>query len=295
MNKPEVTFQSDTFRLKRLVVKHAKDAFQSESKINSEWQPLNYLSPPNYTEALREYDQFINLLERLGVETMFLPKSENTTLDSIYTRDNAVATDSGMLICAMGKSERSTEPEHQRRYYEALDIPVLAPLAPGACIEGGDVTWLKNNIVAVAHGYRTNAVGITALREAVSKTAKEVIEVPLPHFRGPGDVLHLMSMISPVADDLAVVYSPLMPVPFRNQLLDMGYKFVEVPESEYDSLGCNILTIEPGVVVMVDGCQETRQLLEQQGVEVHTFSGREICEKGSGGPTCLTRPLERIK
>jgi N-dimethylarginine dimethylaminohydrolase len=290
-----ITFQSDTTKVKRILVKHVRDAFQSADKINREWQVLNYFDPPDYSLALQEYDQFINLLEKLGVTVEFLPVADNTTLDSLYTRDNAIATNAGMLICAMGKKQRHSEPAHQKAFYESAGINVLDELQDGACIEGGDVTWLKGDILAVGHGYRTNAAGIAALKNAVKETAKEVIEVPLPHFRGPNDVLHLMSMISPVADDLAVVYSPLMPVPFRNWLLDMGYRLIEVPVSEYDNLGCNVLTIEPGVCVMVEGSPRTRKLLQRKGVEVHTFAGQEICAKGAGGPTCLTRPLERAK
>ena len=293
MTNSGITYQSDTAKLKRLLAKHARDAFLSDDKINREWQVLNYFDPPDYSRAIQEYEQFLNLLEQLGVQVDFLPQSENTTLDSIYTRDNAIATNAGMLICDMGKQMRHTEPAHHIDFYAAQGLGVLESLPEGASIEGGDVTWLKDNILAVGHGYRTNAAGIVALKSAVKDCATEVIEVPLPHFRGPNDVLHLMSMISPVTDDLAVVYSPLMPVPFRNWLLDMGYQLVEVPVSEYDNLGCNILTIEPGVCVMVEGCPRTKKLLERQGVEVHTFAGLEICTKGAGGPTCLTRPLER--
>jgi len=90
-----------------------------------------------------------------------------------------------------------------------------------------------------------------------------------------------------------VVYSPTMPVPFREQLLERGWTLVEVPEEEYDTLGPNVLALEPGVALVCEGSPETRSRLEGVGVEVVTFGGNELCVKGSGGPTCLTRTLER--
>jgi N-dimethylarginine dimethylaminohydrolase len=159
-------------------------------------------------------------------------------------------------------------------------------------VEGGDLVWLDSKRVLIAHGYRTNAEGIRQFQDLVGSEV-EVREVPLPHFRGPNDVLHLMSMISPVDHDLALVYSPLMPVPFRNWLLELGMTLVEVPESEYDSLGCNVLALAPRRCVLVEGNPETRRALERAGAEVIEIEGSEICLKGSGGPTCLTRPLVR--
>ena len=288
-----ITFQTDVGKIKRLAVKHIRDAFVSQAKIDSEWQSLNYTDRPDFDAAVAEYEQFIELLTKLGVELEFLPEVDNTTLDSLYSRDNALATNQGMILCNMGKHARRTEPEHQKALYESLGIPILAQMQNPACIEGGDVTWLKDNILAVGHGYRTNSEGIAELKRLTKGLASEVIEVALPHFRGPSDVLHLMSMISPIADDIAAVYSPLMSVPFRNQLLDLGYRLIEVPEDEYDSLGCNILAVEAGVCIMAEGNPKTHKGLLDAGVEVHTFKGKEISAKGCGGPTCLTRPLER--
>lgn len=289
----DVTFQTDTGQIKRVLMKHPEAAFVSQDKINREWQALNYLEAPDFNEACREYDALLSLLQSLGVNIELLPEDDMTTLDSLYARDNAVATDSGMVLCNMGKKQRANETRVQEDFYSIKNIRQHDAMPEDAFLEGGDVTWLKDNILAVGHGYRTNSSGIEYLEQAVAKTATEVITVALPHFRGPLDVLHLMSMISPVSDDKAVIYSPLMPVMFRNQLLDMGYKLIEVPVTEYDSLGCNVLTVAPGVCVVAEGAPQTLSLMRAAGIEVHTFKGREICYKGSGGPTCLTRPLER--
>jgi N-dimethylarginine dimethylaminohydrolase len=145
----------------------------------------------------------------------------------------------------------------------------------------------------VGRGYRTNDEGIEQLRALLADGVDELLVVPSPHWNGPTDVFHLMSVISPLADDLALVYSPLLPVPFRQGLLARGFELVEVPDDEFDSMGCNVLALAPRVALAVEGNPETRRRMEQAGVQVHTFEGEEISAKGCGGPTCLTRPLER--
>lgn len=292
-NADNFFMQTDVGKIKRILLKHAKDAFRDDDQIDKEWQALNFLGRPNREAAIKEYDQFVELLSKFGMEIEFLPQQDTTTLDCLYPRDNALATNKGMILCTMGKANRASEPQFHQPVYQQLGIPTLGEITAPGSVEGGDVTWLKNNVLAVANGYRTNPQGIAQLKEMTQGLVTDFIEVPLPHFRGPSDVFHLMSIISPIADDVAAVYSPLMPVPFRNYLLDNGYRLVEVPEEEYDSQGVNILAVEPGVVVAVEGNPITHQRLQDAGVEVHTFKGKEICEKGCGGPTCLTRPLER--
>ncbi len=160
-------------------------------------------------------------------------------------------------------------------------------------MEGGDVAWVGPGTLAVGRGYRTNEEGIRQLGDLVGDAADEILVVPLPHWKGPADVFHLMSIFSPLDDDLALVYSPLLPVPFRETLLERGLSLVEVPDAEFASMGCNVLAVRPRVVVALEGNPETRRRLAAAGVEVQTYTGDEISMKGSGGPTCLTRPLER--
>ena len=166
--------------------------------------------------------------------------------------------------------------------------------APGT-LEGGDVAWLDEHTLAVGHTYRTNEEGIKQLTTLLQPLGVEVITVPLPHYKGPEDVFHLMSILSPVDKDLAVVYSPLMPIVFRNLLLKRGYQLVEVPDEEFESMGCNVLALAPRECLMVDGNPKTKAALENAGCKVTVYKGEEISVKGGGGPTCLTRPIYRYK
>jgi N-dimethylarginine dimethylaminohydrolase len=216
-------------------------------------------------------------------------------MDSIYCRDASIATDFGVIICNMGKEGRINEPKAQLEEYQQQNIPVLGMITSPGTLEGGDVAWLDDKTLAVGHTYRTNNEGIQQLKDLLEPNGVEVIVADLPHYRGKEDVFHLMSILSPVAKDLAVVYSPLMPIRFRNELLKRGYKLLEVPEEEFDSMGCNVLAISPKNCVMVAGNPKTKELLEEAGCKVVTYSGKEISVKGGGGPTCLTRPLTRIE
>lgn len=285
------TFQSDVAPLRRVVLKHARDAFQSPQRIGEQWRALHYLGPPDFDEACRESDGFAGLLEDLGVGVEWMP-ADDVGMDSLYVRDASIVTDRGPILCRMGKRARAEEPSRHGLEYAALGLSVLGAIEGAGTVEGGDVTWLSPTCLAVGRGYRTNREGIDQLRSLVPAEV-ELLEVPLPHWKGPDDVFHLMSVLSPLADDLLLVYSPLLPVPFRDSLLDRGFGLVEVPEAEFDSMGCNVLAVSPRVAVAVEGNPETRRRMEAAGVEVHTYAGAEISQKGCGGPTCLTRTLER--
>ena len=285
--------QSDAGRLKSVVIKHARDAFDSANAVEMQWRELNYTSPPTFDAALAEYDTFVSLLERLGVEIHFLPADDSVGLDSMYVRDASIVSDGGMILCNMGKKARQSEPAAQEAAFRRWDVPILGRIQGEGHVEGGDVAWIDDRTLAVGRGYRTNDEGIRQLRELLADNIDELIVVALPHYRGPSDVFHLMSILSPIDRDLALVYSPLMPVAFREALLRRGIKLVEVPEEEFDSMGCNVLAVGPRECVMLSGNPVTRERLESAGATVHEMVGREICAKGCGGPTCLTRPLAR--
>jgi N-dimethylarginine dimethylaminohydrolase len=288
-----LTFQSEFGELKSLLLKTPKESFISQGYVEEHWRDLNYLAVPDFAKAQDEYEAFKEIFTDRGVAIELLEQNDKTGMDSIYVRDASIATDHGMLICEMGKQQRSGEPAAQMNYYLQHGLQVLGKFTEGATIEGGDVAWLRPDVLAVARGYRTNQLGIDQLKSMLGEQGVHVEVMDAPHYKGPDDVFHLMSVISPVDKDLAVVYSPLMTVPFRESLISMGYKFVEVPDGEFESQGCNILAIAPRVCVMVKGNPVTKSLLEAEGVEVIEFDGKEISVKGSGGPTCLTRPLVR--
>jgi len=288
------TCHSEYGKLKSIFIKRPAEAFVDQNKLATQWKELNFLSQPDYKIANQEYADFENLIVKSGAKIYTLPFDPQVTLDSIYCRDAAIATDHGMIICNMGKEARSKEPAAERKSFEESGIKILGEIKKPGTIEGGDVAWVDQHTLAVGHTYRTNWDGIHQLKNLLEPKGVQVWVVDMPHYKGPSDVFHLMSVFSPVDKDLAVVYSSLMPISFRNTLLQKGYNFVEVPDSEWDSMGCNVLAIAPREVIMVKGNPITKQKLQDAGCIVHEYEGQEISVKGGGGPTCLTRPIERI-
>lgn len=286
------TWQSEVKPLRRVLVKHVREAFGDEAAIDDQWAALHYLGRPALSAAIEEYEAFAALLRQGGAELLFLPADPGTGMDSLYVRDAAIATSQGMIVCRMGKAARAGEPAAHQRFFAQHGIPVLGAIEAPGSLEGGDVAWIDPSLLAVGRGYRTNAEGIRQLRQLLHGFA-EVVEVDLPHFRGPADVFHLMSIFSPIAEQAAVVYSPLMSVRFRELLVARGFELIEVPEEEFDRLGCNVLALAPGHCLIAEGNPTTCARLRAAGHRVDVFRGREICLQGSGGPTCLTRPLDR--
>jgi N-dimethylarginine dimethylaminohydrolase len=280
-------------RLTQVLVKHARDAFVSDAALASQWQAHGFTAAPDFRLACRQYDAFLAALTAHGGEPLFLPPDAAATIDSIYTRDASLVTPSGVVLCSMGKPLRAAEPGAQARTFAAHGPSrVIGAVEPPGLIEGGDVVWFDDRTVAIGRGYRTNAEGIRQFSGMLGD-AVTILEVPLPHWRGPGDVMHLMSLISPVDRNLAVVYSRLLPVPFRERLLDRGITLVETPDEEFDSMGTNVLALAPRICLMLAGNPGTRRALEHAGAAVMEYDGSEISLKGGGGPTCLTRPLRR--
>lgn len=283
--------QSMVKPIKRMLLKHPKDAFLSPENIAAQWQELNYLSAPDFAKALDEYERFVSLLSKTIRELDYLPSHAQTGLDSIYIRDPVTVTERGAILCNMGKEQRRREPAAIGEYLPQIGVPILGRISGDGTLEGGDVVWVDERTLAVGRGYRTNDEGLRQLRELTADIVDEIVVVPLPHWNGPADVLHLMSFLSPIDHDLALVYSRLMPVPFREWLLARGNRLVEVPDEEYDTMACNVLAVAPRKCIMLEGNPRTRELLEAEGVEVRVFGGAEICAKGAGGPTCLTCPI----
>ena len=279
--------------IRRVLMKHPREAYQNQNSLNDKSPQLNYYGVPNYNKALADYESFTELLTSFGAEVYFLPIDDSTSLDSVYTHDPCVISNGGIILCNMGKEARLSEPDAVKDYFESIDIPILGQIEAPGTLEGGDIVWLNERIAAVGEGYRSNAEGIRQFKALLGNLVDEVISVPLPHWAGPGDCLHLMSNISPLDHDLYLVYSRLLPVPFRKYLLHRQIQLIEVPDKEYDSMGCNVLALAPRKVIMIEGNPITRQLLEREGVEIHTYDGSEISLKGAGGPTCLTRPFLR--
>jgi len=278
--------------LRRIALRHARDAFGSPEAVARQWQGLGWRGAPDFGAAVAEYDRFAEVIVESGAELIYLPNGAGLSLDSIYLRDAVIAGPEGAVLCNMGKSARAAEPAAAGRVLAERGVPVMGAVTGAGRIEGGDLVWLDQATCAVGLTYRTNAEGVRQLRDILGPGVT-VETVDLPHYKGPDDVFHLMSILSPLDKDLALVYSPLMPVGFRRWLLDRGVALVEAAAEEFEAKGCNVLALAPRRCLALEGAPETRRRLEAAGCEVLAYRGEEISNKGDGGPTCLARPLAR--
>ncbi len=278
--------------IRRIALRHARDAFGGPAAAERQWRELGWRGAPDFGAAVAEYDRFAGLITESGAEIVYLPDGEGLSLDSIYLRDALIVGPEGVVLCNMGKAAREAEPAAAGRALVERGLTVMGAVTGEGRIEGGDMVWLDDASCAVGLTYRTNAEGVRQLREILGPGVA-VETVDLPHYKGPADVFHLMSILSPLDKDLALVHSPLMPIGFRRWLLDRGMELVEAAEEEFEAKGCNVLALGPRRCLALEGAPETRRRLEAAGCEVLTYRGDEISNKGDGGPTCLARPLER--
>jgi N-dimethylarginine dimethylaminohydrolase len=275
-----------------VAMRRPREAFVSDTKIDAEWRDLNYHSRPSLPNASLEYQHFEKLLTEHGANILELPSAGQLTLDAIYTRDSLIVTPKGLVLPRMGKAQRRAESSVNATALKEFGLPIAGELTGDAKLEGGDLVWLDRNNLIAGLGYRTNAEGIRQLQAIIGQDVT-IHWFDLPHYKGQSDVFHLMSVLSPVDRDLAVVYQPLTPARLVEFLKAWHFKFVDVPDDEFESMGCNVLAIAPRVAIMVEGNPETARRLRSAGVTTHEIAAQDISRKGEGGPTCLTRPLSR--
>lgn len=274
--------------LRRVLVKRPDAAFAVED--SDRW---HYVASPDLETAQQEHDSMVETLRQAGAEVLYHEELQPDRADAIYVFDPILLTDHGAVVLGMGKDLRRGEEEALARRLGELGIPTLFSLEGEARAEGGDLLWLDETTLAAGIGFRTNLEGVRHLRAGLEPLGIEVLAFELPYFTGPEACLHLLSLVSILDHDLAVVYPPLMPVPFWQDLQARGFQLVIVPEKEFGTMGTNVLALGPRTCLVLEGNPVTRRRLEESGCRVSSYRGNEISLKCEGGPTCLTRPLLR--
>jgi dimethylargininase len=276
--------QSMTGRLERVLV---RPPLPEDAK---RWREYGWRAAPDHAAAAAEHEAFCAILESSGAEVV-VSHHDPGNPDAIYVYDPVLVGREGGVLLRPGKEGRRAEAGAISASLEAAGVPIAAEVAAPALVEGGDTLWLDEQTLLVGIGYRTNALALTALRDAFPGVA--VTAFDLPHWNGRSEVMHLMSLISPLDRDLAVVYPRIAPVRLLELLAEREIATVEVPDEEFEAQGANVLALGPRHALALDGSPETRRRMERAGVDVIVYRGEEISKKGDGGPTCLTRPLLR--
>lgn len=257
----------------------------------SDFARAHWAQPLDIELLLDQHAQFTGTLQRLGCEVIELPALEGLP-DSCFVYDPAFVIGDGVIQFRAAKPVRVGEPERLCADLGAAGVPTVGELMGGATADGGDMFWLDDSTLAIGRSYRTNAEAVIQVSEILRPRGMRVEVYDVPHDQGPEWCLHLMSVVSPVREDLAVVYERLAPVAMLEELRRRGFELLPIPEEDWLTLGCNVLAVEPGVVVIASGNEATAEALAARGCEVHVYAASEI-SKGEGGPTCLTRPILR--
>jgi len=272
--------ESMTGELRRVLVRAPSDL--------RDWEACGWRAEPDPAGIAREHEALCAILERAGAEVV-LAESPSENADAVYVFDPALVTERGAILLNPGKELRRAEPAALAQDFERVGVPVAGSLSGDEWAEGGDLIRLDERTLLAGRGYRTNSDGIWALER---QTGLETLVFDLPHWHGPGEVMHLLSLLSPLAPDLVVAYPPLLPTRLAQLLDERGIEIVPVPDEEFETMGSNVLALAPRAALVVNGNPETRRRLERAGVEVEVYVGAEL-SKGDGGPTCLTAPLLR--
>jgi dimethylargininase len=284
MSRPAFGGQTQVAPLRRVLVR------SPETVDLGRWRAFGWLAEPDAALAAKQHDAFCETLREAGAEVLFAKADTSGDPDAVYTCDPAIMSDRGALILRPGKEVRRVESAAMVEDLGTLGVPIALEMGEPATAEGGDTMWLDERTLLVGRSYRTNDAGVRALSDALPGV--DVPAFDLPHLRGPDACLHLLSLLSPLDDDLVVAHVPLVPIRLLELLRERGVGIVEVPEEEFGTMGPNVLALAPRVALAVDGNPETRRM-ERAGVEVFVYEGSEISHKGDGGPTCLTRSVLR--
>ena len=297
VRSPEVAVQSSGHsmvgKLHRVMVCSPRTAGWDDPSRLARWEELGFLHAPDFVVAQSQHEQLCGILEDAGAEVIQMAPSSSLTLDAVYAHDASLPTDFGVIVMHPGKANRVVEARAQRDFLATGGTRMLGEVTAPGNTEAGDIVWLDSRTLLVGHGYRTNPGGIAQLRDMLKPHGVEVLTAPLPYGPGPSACLHLMSLISLLDENTALVDLPWLAVETVELLKARGYRFIEIHYSERDTLACNVLSLGEKRLVAIEANAKTNAGMREAGFEVLTFPGSEICINGSGGPTCLTRPLLR--
>jgi len=288
-----VTIHSMTGGLVRVLVCAPRNAGWDRAEKAAAWRELGFHHRPDFGAAQSEHDALCRLLAEAGTEVVSLPACEALTLDAVYTHDASLPTDYGLVLMRPGKANRVAEAQAHADYCARLGMTICGGVTPPGCTETGDMVWLDSQTLLVGLGYRTNRAGIVQLQSLLTPKGIQVVAAPLPYGPGPSACLHLMSLMSMLDEGTILVDLPWLAVETVELFRARGMRMIEIEPSERDTLACNILALGGGRLIALQQNNRTNERLRQAGYDVRTFAGEELCINGSGGPTCLTRPLLR--
>ncbi|MBL4756821.1 MAG: hypothetical protein JKY32_04015 [Rhizobiales bacterium] len=282
----------ETAPLKKILLRAPGAIVHDQQDVTAQWQSLNYLQEPDLAAATKEHELLASIIKGIGAEIIYADNNDTLSLDALYVRDAALPLPSGMVLARMGKEARHREPESLRAIFKANNIPIAGAIEAPGTLEGGDCVWIDAKTLLIGRTWRTNQSGIDQVAKILGDDY-QVLGFDMPNYKGPDDVFHLMSVLSPINARLVVGYPPLMPVALVEFLHAQNMTILPVANTEFNSMACNILALGNDQVILLKGNPLISKALKNEGIMVHEIAGENISHPGQGGPTCLTLPLVR--
>ena len=234
MNKNSTPFgvSSMVAPLKSVALRHP-----GREMLNADINKWHYAKELVPEKLLAQYQGFVNVLEKSGAEIHWLNDEDDGLADSIFTYDASLITPNGAILMNPGKQLRKDEVVLHHNFYKERGIDVIGQINPPGSMEAGDTLWLNDQTLAVGRGFRTNQEGIDQLRAILEDQGVNVVQFDLPVYHGSAACLHLMSVVSLLSDDVALVHAPLMPVALYQLMKELGYTLLEAPVDEFENSG----------------------------------------------------------
>jgi N-dimethylarginine dimethylaminohydrolase len=279
--------------LRRVLVCSPQIVGWGQPAVAAHWREFGFQHAPASGKAQEQHASLCHELKKVGAEVVELAPAADLSLDAVYTHDASLTTDFGLILMRPAKPNRIAEARHHSEATAQLGIPTFAHISAPGTTEAGDIVWLDSKTLLIGHGYRTNSAGIRQMRDLLAPKGIDVLSAPLPHGLGPSACLHLMSLISLLDEQTALVDLPWLAVETIELLRSRGFELIEIEYAERDTMACNVLALGEKRLLAIEENRKTNARLQSAGFDVRTFPGGELCVNGGGGPTCLTRPLLR--
>ena len=241
---------------------------------------------PDLAKAQAQHDALTGALRAEGAEVVYVEDPLPNMTRSVFTRDNAIITRGGAILCRMGVSYRRGEELPVMRTLARLGMPILHTIHGTGLMEGGSFLWLNDKTAVVAVGYRSNPEGTRQVAEVLNTMGVELLCVDN---RGYG--LHIDGDIVMVDVDKAFAFIFELPWWLLERAREMGIQIIDADPRD-GPFGVNCLAVRPGRVIISSHAVRSAERLDKAGVEVIMIDYDEL-PKAGGGIHCSTLPLVR--
>jgi N-dimethylarginine dimethylaminohydrolase len=257
-----------------------------------------HLRPIDHPALTREYAAIISAFEAQGITVSLIDPAPTDAdpwcrYNMMYCRDLFFMTPQGAIVSNMANCVRAGEPFYAARTLAALGIPVLHSVTGEGRFEGADALWLRDDLVLVGVGNRTNQDGYRQIREVLAGQGVACVALPSSQVT----TQHLLGSVQIVDRELALVRHQIIAPEVVSFLEEQHFNVARIPENREirERQAMNIVTVAPRTVFMTAGCPEMKELYLQLGLAIAAELELTQLINGAGGLACATGVVSRTE